>query len=95
MLSLNMAFVRSDEATGAAFGDEAVLMRVNDGKFFTLDAVGARIWELLAEPSTLEGLEKQLIREFKVEPDRCRLETANFIEQLLAWGLVRQCAGTA
>ena len=92
MLIGDMPIARTDRVMSATFGDEAVLMRVPDGKFFCLDAVSSRIVALLSEPILPERLVALLVDEFAVDTDRCRREVSAFLEQMLDWGLAEQPA---
>ena len=67
----------------AKVGDEIVMMSAEEGKYIGLNAVGARIWELLDQPQTHEALEAQLLREFDVEPAICRGEIDSFLAKLV------------
>lgn len=90
MIPSDALLTRSHDALSSAFEEEAVLMRLSTGKFFTLDSIGSRIWDHLAEPTTLDGLVMRLVVEFRVEPDRCRRDTEAFLDQLLQWGLAER-----
>jgi Coenzyme PQQ synthesis protein D (PqqD) len=56
-----------------AVGDETVLLDLAAGTYYGLDAVGARIWELMAGGHTLQAVCEQMLKEFEVsEPDISR-----------------------
>lgn len=79
---------RADGLLSAAVNDELLMMSVEHGKYFNLNAVGARIWELLETPTTLDGLVAALTAEYDVAPDDARREVERFIGSLRDRGLL-------
>lgn len=67
---------------------ELVALSVEAGACYGLDGIGTRIWELLAEPCSLDSLCEQLTREFEVEQSYCREDVLEFLEELRAEGMV-------
>ena len=51
---------------------EAVILDANQGMYYGLDAVGARVWDLLQEPVSLSLILDTLLAEYDVAPDRCQ-----------------------
>jgi hypothetical protein len=73
--------------------DEAVLMSVEVGRYFGLNAVGARVWELLVErPRTLADLSAAICEEFEVEPAACRADVTTFVQSLIDNGVLHEVA---
>ncbi len=67
---------------------ELIGMSVEQGACYGLNAVGTRIWALIAEPRSIDSLCEQLLAEFDVAEDRCRREVIELIEDLRADRLV-------
>ena len=78
----------SDMLHASVSADRAVMMSVQAGQYFGLDAVGARVWELLESPRTIGQLCDQLCEEFEVDPQTCRLQILDFAGELLGKGIV-------
>ena len=51
---------------------EAVLLHLDSGKYFGLNEVGTRIWELLAEHRETGAVCRALLAEFDVPEERLR-----------------------
>jgi hypothetical protein len=51
-------------------------------RYFALDAIGRRIWDLLAQPRQIDALCRTLTDEFAVEPETCRGDVLAFLEHL-------------
>jgi hypothetical protein len=73
---------RTSEVVGAALGDELLMMSVEMSRYFSLNAVGTRIWKLLENPTTEGAVVEQLVAEYDVESDRCRQAVAVFLSRL-------------
>jgi hypothetical protein len=58
------------------------------GAYFVAREVGSRVWELVAQPISLEELCRKLTEEYDVDPSRCRAEIEAFVSQLHDAGLV-------
>lgn len=72
----------------AEVDDELMALSVEQGVCYGLNAVGTRIWALIAEPRSVDGLCEQLMAEFDVREDSCRREVIDLLEELRADGLV-------
>ena len=71
--------------------NQAVLMSVDAGRYFGLNAVGTRVWELLLErPRTIVDLSKTICDEFEVERPACQADITMFAQSLVDAGLVRE-----
>jgi hypothetical protein len=74
--------------------DESVLMSLEAGRYFGLNAVGIRVWELLSEqPRTIAHLSEAICAEFEVEPSACQTDVTAFVQSLLDNGIVREVEG--
>ncbi len=67
---------------------EVVLMHVESGRFFTLTGTGQRVWELIAEPISIDALAERLAGEYDVEPETCRNDVLEICRQLEASALI-------
>jgi hypothetical protein len=65
-----------------------VMMSIQREKYYNLDGVGGRIWELVREPTSIGDLCLQLLSEFDVDPATCRADVEEFLAHLLDEGLV-------
>ncbi len=72
----------------AIVGDELVMMSATKGNYIGLSAVGARIWELIETPQSLDAICAELVKEFDVAPEVCRAEVEAFIADLSKHGAV-------
>jgi hypothetical protein len=68
----------------------AVLVRPEVHLYFAINRVGVRIWDLLAEPQSLETLAAALATQFEVTEAQCRQEAEAFLRQLTEQDLVQR-----
>ncbi len=80
---------RDGDWLAAKVGDELVMMSAAKGNYIGLSAVGARIWELIETPRTVEELCGALVTEYDVDPATCRAEVDAFLATLGQHNAVR------
>jgi hypothetical protein len=73
-----------------AVGDEVVLLDLAAGEYFGLDAVGARVWELLDCGKSLEEVVTVLLDEFDVTEIELRADVIALVSELVSRGLLEQ-----
>ncbi len=79
---------RAEGLLAAAIGEELLMMSPAAGKYFNLNEVGTRIWELLAQPTTVEALVAALTGEYAVDADTAREHVLEFLAELRERGLL-------
>ena len=70
-------------------GGEAVLLNLESGKYFGLDRIGTRMWQLLTEHGQVEPVFRVLLQEYDVPEDRLLQDLISLIDKLAAHGLVQ------
>lgn len=85
--------VVSEEQVSTSLGDETVILGMGDGVYYGLDAVGARVWTLLATPQRVSALVSAVTREFDVGADECERDVLALLDELAERRLVREVAG--
>ena len=83
-------FVAAPDQVSSDLDGDAVILNLNSGVYFGLNPVGARVWELLQEPRTVDEICGTVRQEFEVELDRCRRDLINLLEQMRNEGLVTE-----
>lgn len=82
-MQLGDRFTVSDEVVAREVNGEMVLLDLNSGQYFGLDAVGGRIWQLLSEePRTLAQLCDQIESEFDAPRERIEADLMTLAKQL-------------
>jgi hypothetical protein len=91
--TLDTTLRRNDELLHAPVGtDEAVMMSIEAGKYYGVNAVGARIWDLLETPQPISRLCAKICEEFDVDPVTCEEAVLKFADDLIENGVVHTSA---
>lgn len=68
---------------------EMVLLNLNSGIYFGLDAVGTQVWHLLQSQSSVGDVVKALLEEYEVAAARCEQDVMDLVSRLLDKGLLQ------
>jgi hypothetical protein len=79
---LDTVVTRGEELVSSDLDGETVLMSVQSGKYYGLDAIGSRIWALIEQPRSVSDICKILLGEFDVELEQCREDVLGFLYKL-------------
>ena len=83
-ITLDTLLSRNSDILHAPVGtEEAVMMSVEAGRYYGLNAVARRVWELLETPKTIAQLCSQLCEEFEVDPQTCETDVLKFAGDLV------------
>ena len=67
---------------------EAVLLNLESGTYFGLDAIGTRIWQLCEAHSSIEAVWDALQDEFDAPADALKTDLLVFVNELSSKGLL-------
>lgn len=81
-------YKRNNNTIAGKLDDGLVMMDIEKGKYFSLNPVATRIWELLEQPKELNDLCNILMDEYDVESEQCESETRACLKKLAEIGLV-------
>lgn len=84
----------SSEVLFQEVADEAVLLDLKGERYFGLDPVGTRIWQLLQAQAGLEQVRSALLAEYDVDPEQLDADLDRLLGQLEEAGLVQIKSGT-
>lgn len=88
MTVMDEQIVISESVVSAALDEEVILLNVETGIYFGLDAIGTRIWSALEQGATEAEIFAQLLEEYEVEAEQLRADIAGFLASLREQGLV-------
>jgi len=88
MITLNSSLHIPANVSFSVVGQDAFLLNTKTNKYFALEDVGARIWELLKEANPLRECVRILADEYEVTPDQLERDILELMERLLENGLV-------
>jgi hypothetical protein len=94
-LSRRSIVVAAKDQVSCDLAGEAAILNIKNGVYYGLDPVGARIWQLIQQPRSVDEVRETLVGEYEVEPERCEQDLITLFEKLLAEGLVELKDGPA
>lgn len=80
----------SAEILGKVIDDEAIVLDLATGNYYSLEASGALVWQRLEAGDSLAEIEQSLLRAYQVEPEQARADLHELLSQLLAQGLIKE-----
>lgn len=81
--------IASDNVVGCDIQGEMVLLDLNSGIYFGLNAVGADIWNFVREEKSVEEIQHYLMSQYAVSLERCEAEVISLLSRLSERGLIR------
>jgi hypothetical protein len=79
---------RNIEVFASEIDDEVVMMNIESGRYYGMDAVGSRIWELISEKIRVRDLIAALMKEYDVGEEQCRSDVMEFLHELSDQNLI-------
>ncbi len=87
-IHLDSVVRRTNEIVTGNIQNEIVMMSIENGKYYGMNPVGSRIWELIENKVKVSSLCKALQKEFDVQSTVCRSEVLTFLNTLYAKNLL-------
>ena len=88
-LSLRDTLQIAPDVVSRELDGEIVVLNLESGTYFGLDAVGARVWQLLQEDGALQKVFDAMHTEFDVAADTLEQDLLSLVGELCERGLSR------
>ena len=72
---------------------ESVVLDLSSGRYFGLNAVGTRVWQLIQAGQPVDGLIRAVTAEYDADGDAVERDVLALLEDLKARGLVVELPG--
>lgn len=79
----------SKDAVACEFGNGLALLDMRSNIYYSLNSVGAYIWELIQEPKPISEIRGAVLERYNVEPERCKADVDGLLKGLADAGLAR------
>lgn len=79
---------RKKELPVTDIGGEKVMFQLSQGKYYGLDSVGSRVWDLMENPLSVQHIIESLMQEYDVDSLTCQEQVIEFIQKLYTEDLV-------
>jgi len=81
-------YSRNQQIIDGELDNNQVMMHLEKGKYFGLNPVGKRIWELIVQPKSFSEIIQHLLSEFDVTEEQCTREVKDFLDKAIASDIV-------
>ena len=69
-------------------GGESAILNLDNGVYYSLNPIGARVWKLIEQPRRVGEIRDVLLGEYDVEPGLCESDLFVLLSRLLEQGLI-------
>jgi hypothetical protein len=80
--------INSEFVAGEVIESEAVIINLGNGMIYTMDGVGARIWQMIEEGRSLNGISEALASEYSVPAAQALADIKGIARELLDEDLI-------
>lgn len=88
LLTKSSVVVAADHQTSAEVDGESVILDLEEGIYYGLNPVGARVWEEIQEPTSIEEITAAITAEYDVGSEKCREDVISLLHDLEENGLI-------
>ena len=87
-LNLSTTITQNKETLSSAIDDELVLLSIINNKYYGMDSVGNRIWDLLSDPIMISDMIVSLTKEYDISAAECQKDVFSFLNELYSENLI-------
>ncbi|WP_410216365.1 PqqD family protein [Paracoccus sp. (in: a-proteobacteria)] len=84
-----MVYIASPDCVACAVDDGVAILDLRSNTYFSLDPVGADVWQQLSAPSSLDDLATAIADQYMITAGECRRDIAKLLEDMTKHGLVQ------
>lgn len=77
------------DAVACDFGEGLALLNLKSNIYYSLNSVGAFIWELIQEPKSVADIRGAVLARYNVDAERCKADVDALLKGLAENGLAR------
>lgn len=92
-LTLDSTVTASRDQVSSDLAGETVLLSLTSAQYHGFTGVGARIWELIQQPTSVRAVCDRIVAEFDVTRERCEADVLAFLAQCHERGLIEVRSG--
>ncbi len=83
-IQLETIVARNDSIMFSYLDNKLLMMSIDKGEYYSLDAIGANIWTMLEKPASVAELCDMFVTEFDVGLETCRQDVLAFMYEMYA-----------
>jgi len=79
---------RNPDMVAANLDGDLVMMNEKLGRYYGISGVGARAWELLETPASIDDLVDTICQEYEIDTETCQQDIIRFAQDLMKVNLI-------
>ena len=87
-IMMDSTVVVAKEQMSCGLDDEAVILSLKKGVYFSLNPCGNRIWSLIQKPVKVGKIRDTLLEEFDIDKETCEEDLLSLLRDLNQEGLI-------
>jgi len=87
-LSGSSTVVAGQQQVSCDMNGDVVILSLKDGVYYELESVGARVWKLIQNGTTINEVRDIISEEYDVERERCEDDLQELFQDMAAKGLI-------
>ena len=88
-ITADATVVATEDQVSSTVTGGVVILQMKNGVYYSLDPVGAYIWEQIKKPATVRELCTAVESEYDVDPERCQRDVLELLNNLAKANLIR------
>ncbi|MEZ2328408.1 PqqD family protein [Mesorhizobium sp. RCC_202] len=81
--------VATGDAVACEFGTGLALLHIKSNVYYSLNGVGAFVWEQIQEPRSILDVQSAVLARYNVDAQRCKADVEGLLKGLTEAGLAR------
>jgi len=86
----DLRFTVNPEATASVHDDGVVILHLGNGRFYTCNGTGARIWRAIKQRLSLEAIAQEISSAYDIAVNTARQHIVRFLAELELHALIQQ-----
>jgi hypothetical protein len=87
-IMMDSIVVVAKEQISCGLDDEAVILSLKKGVYYSLNPCGNRIWSLIQKPVKVGKVRDTLLEEFEIDKETCEEDLLSLLRELKNEGLI-------
>ena len=92
-VGLHSIVVASPDQVSSDLAGETVLLSMLSARYYGLEGIGSRVWELVGTPTRVSRICETITAEYDVAPERCEADVLGFLRELAEKELIEVRVG--
>jgi coenzyme PQQ synthesis protein D (PqqD) len=88
IISVHSVVVAAKNGLSRAIEKEVAILNLKNGTYYGLDRVGAYVWKLLQQPTSVAEIRSAMLEKYEIDQTRCERELLDLLGQLQSEGLI-------